>query len=133
MGEKLKIEPTVREGFNEVIELVFQRAINGSDSIETKLTPQLGSFFQPSFSAAQPIQSRSPRTQNYLGFSRGYYTSGFAIPAHGNQPPRYYNSNPGLLPLPNPVIYGKPVQAGYQQNQELDSSVQPASGWYYRK
>ena len=133
MGEKLKIEPTVREGFNEVIELVFQRAINGSDSIETKLTPQLGSFFQPSFSAAQPIQSRTPRTQNYLGFSRGYYTSGFAIPAHGNQPPRYYNSNPGLLPLPNPVIYGKPVQAGYQQNQELDSSVQPASGWYYRK
>jgi hypothetical protein len=133
MGKKLKIEPTVREGFNEVIELVFQRAINGSDSIETNLTPQLGSFYQPSFSAAQSIHSGSPRTQNYLGFSRGYYPSGVAIPAHGNQSPRYYNSNPGLLPLPTPVIYGKPVQAGYQQNQEFDSSVQPASGWYYRK
>ena len=133
MGKKLKIDPAVREGFNEVIEIVFQRAINGSDSTGTSVPPQLGSFFQPAFPAAQGNRARVPSAQNYSGFSRGYYPQAYAIPAHGNQPPRYYNSNPGLRPLPNPAVYGKPVQAGYQQNQEFDSNVQPASGWYYRK
>ncbi|MGI9496318.1 MAG: hypothetical protein ACR2NK_09720 [Mariniblastus sp.] len=123
MGKKLKIEPAVREGFNEVIELVFQRAINGADTAGPSVLPRLGSFYQPSY----------PSGQSYSGFSRGYYSNGNAIPARGSQPPRYYNPNPGLRPLPIPATYGKPVQAGYQQSQEFDSNVQPASGWYYRK
>lgn len=133
MGKKLKIEPAVREGFNEVIELVFQRAINGADTDGTSVLPRLGSSYQPSYPSIQGSQLRVPPAQSYSGFSRGYYSSGNTILARGNQLPRYYNPNPGLRPLPAPAIYGKPVQAGYQQSQGFDSKVQPASGWYYRK
>ena len=132
MGKKLKIEPAVREGFNDVIELVFQRAINGVDSAGSGLPPRVGSFYQPSYPASRAGQSRVVPAQGYSGVTRGYYSNGYAIPARGNQPPRYYNPNPGLRPLPAPVIYGKPVQAGFQQGQESDSKVQPASGWFYR-
>ena len=132
MGKKLKIEPAVREGFNEVVELVFQRAINGADSTRANVMPRVGSFYQPPYPSVHGTQANGLPAQGYPGVLRGYYPNGYAIPAQANQPPRYFTPNQGLRPLPAPAIYAKPVQAGYQQNQELDSNVQPASAWYYR-
>ncbi|MDE0934470.1 MAG: hypothetical protein OSA89_01030 [Mariniblastus sp.] len=134
MGKKLKIEPAVRESFNEVIELVFQRAINGSDSSGVNLPQRLGTFFPPSYPAVQGNRPAMGQLPTYSGFTRGYHSKTYTIPATGSQAPNYYNSNLGLrpLPLPEASVYGKPVQAGYQQNQSFDSKVRPASGWYYR-
>lgn len=132
MGKKLKIEPAVRESFNEVIELVFQRAINGSDSSGVNLPQRLGTFFPPSYPAAQGNRPAMGQLPTYSGFTRGYHPKAYTIPATGSQAPNYYNSTLGLRPLPEASVYGKPVQAGYQQNQSFDSKVRPASGWYYR-
>ena len=77
MGKKLDIDDSVRKRFNEVVDVVFQRAINGAAPLESRVPARPASMktsLQTRPSAGSQYQTPTPR----------YQTSGSTAPQYQN-------------------------------------------------
>ena len=76
MGEKLNIDPNVRQHFNEVVDVVFQRAINASAPAEIATPVRSGVLKTPYPASGSPSRIPNPKTP------QPYPQSGFRMPEH---------------------------------------------------
>lgn len=148
MGQKFRIEPNVRQQFNEVVDLVFQRAINAA---APGPTARPATFFETQYSVpAQPARNLNSRAQpNYQVPPRqapayqnqrdvGQYQNpihpqtqvinNYGLPARGYQAPNYASP---ISRYGHQQGHRGPVQAGYNGygQQPGATGVQPA-GWF---
>ena len=160
MGQKLKIDDSVRQQFNEVVDVVFQRAINSAAPLERHTSarpvrPAAETEYTPRSNYATPAPARTldrsappqapvyERLKDYSQINpnypqtssahaqRSYQTpNGYELPARGYQAPTY--ANPAYA---NPAYanrYGQTIQAGYDYSHS-QGQVQPAIGWRPQK
>jgi hypothetical protein len=135
MGKKLKIDDNVRQEFNKVVDIVFQRAINASAP---------GPAGRPAYETKYSAPAQPPRNLNSQYLKQNYQTptrsapsyqsrqdvgqypvrqpmqNGYGLPPRGYQPPRYAAPVSGYGFQPD---YGRPVQAGYNGFGQTPAAV----------
>jgi hypothetical protein len=126
LGKKLNIDPQIRQQFNEVVDVVFQRAINMSAPAEPRtpareISLNTGYFVPVQRSSNQPqpglSQPGAPQTRTQSGYqSPGYQSPGYQPPVY--RPPVHHppndlgQSRPGY-PGRNSLSVRNGVQGGY--------------------
>lgn len=161
MGSRLNIDAGVRQRFNDVVDVVFERAINGQVAPENRSAIQpagsQGQYSMPPQSirshaptsgrqiqSSYPIPVYPPQSNLGPGVPGALYSNvqnvspGRHMPARGHRAPSYHGANPGGAAnghpgFPYETDYGRPRQATYQYSQPGPSNVQPTGHWVPRQ